>query len=96
LCRMPRLSGVARVFAATGQMALTNYLSQSALALFLFTGAGLALYGQMSRLELYYVVVAIWILQLAWSSLWLRHFRYGPAEWIWRSLTYWRRQPLRR
>ena len=96
LCRMPLLSGVARMFAAAGQMALTNYLSQSALALFIFTGAGLALYGQMSRLELYYVVVAIWILQLVWSSLWLRHFRYGPAEWVWRSLTYWRRQPLRR
>jgi uncharacterized protein len=96
LCRVPQLSGLARLFAATGQMALTNYLSQSALALFIFTGAGLALYGQMSRLELYYVVVAIWILQLAWSPLWLRHFRYGPAEWVWRTLTYWRRQPLRR
>ena len=96
LCRMPSLSGVARVFAAAGQMALTNYLSQSALALFVFTGAGLALYGQLSRFELYYIVAAIWILQLTWSSLWLRHFRYGPAEWVWRSLTYWRRQPMRR
>jgi uncharacterized protein len=96
LCRTPWLAGVARVFAATGQMALTNYLSQSALCLFIFTGAGLAWYGQLSRLELYYVVAAIWILQLAWSPWWLRHFRYGPAEWIWRSLTYWRVQPLRR
>lgn len=96
LCRMPWFAGVARLFAATGQMALTNYLSQSALCLFLFTGAGFALYGQLSRLELYYVVAAIWILQLAWSPLWLRHFRYGPAEWVWRSLTYWRWQPLTR
>jgi uncharacterized protein len=96
LCRMPWFAGIARLFAATGQMALTNYLSQSALCLFIFTGAGIALYGQMSRLELYYVVAAIWILQLAWSPLWLLHFRYGPAEWIWRSLTYWRWQPLAR
>lgn len=96
LCRTPWLAGVARLFAATGQMALTNYLSQSVFGLFIFTGAGLALYGQLSRLELYYVVAAIWIVQLWWSSVWLRHFRYGPAEWIWRSLTYWRRQPLTR
>jgi uncharacterized protein len=96
LCRTAWLAGLARLFAATGQMALTNYLSQSALALFVFTGAGLALYGQLSRFELYYVVAAIWLLQLTWSPLWLRHFRYGPAEWIWRSLTYWRWQPLRR
>lgn len=95
LCRAPQLSGVARVFGAAGQMALTNYLSQSALALFVFTGAGFALYGQLSRHELYYVVVAIWILQLVWSPLWLHYFQYGPAEWVWRSLTYWRRQPLR-
>lgn len=96
LCRTPWFAGIARLFAACGQMALTNYLSQSLLCLFIFTGAGLALYGQLSRHELYYVVVAIWILQLAWSPLWLRHFRYGPAEWIWRSLTYGRWQPLRR
>lgn len=94
LCRTPWFSGFARLFAATGQMALTNYLSQSVLCLFIFTGAGLALYGELARHELYYVVAAIWILQLAWSPVWLRHFRYGPAEWIWRSLTYGRWQPL--
>ncbi|MET0535866.1 MAG: DUF418 domain-containing protein [Steroidobacter sp.] len=96
LCRTPRLSGISRLFGATGQMSLTNYLSQSVLCLFIFTGAGLALYGQFSRHELYYIVAAIWILQLAWSPVWLRYFCYGPAEWVWRSLTYGRRQPLRR
>lgn len=96
LCRTSWFDSVARLFAAVGQMALTNYLSQSVLCLFVFTGAGLALYGQLSRHELYYVVAAIWILQLAWSPMWLRHFRYGPAEWLWRSLTYGQRQPLRR
>jgi uncharacterized protein len=96
LCRTPQLSKLSRLFAASGQMALTNYLSQSVLCLFIFTGAGLALYGQLSRHELYYVVAGIWALQLSWSPLWLRHFRYGPAEWLWRSLTYGRLQPLRR
>lgn len=89
-------AGASRVLAAVGQMALTNYLSQSLFCLFIFTGAGLALYGQLARHELYYIVVAIWIVQLIWSPLWLRHFRYGPTEWLWRSLTHWRRQSLRR
>jgi uncharacterized protein len=96
LCRTRWLSKLSQLFAATGQMALTNYLAQSALCLFIFTGAGLAWYGQLPRHELYYIVAAIWVLQLAWSPLWLRQFRYGPAEWLWRSLTYGRLQPMRR
>jgi uncharacterized protein len=95
LYRMPALAPVMRQLGAAGQMALTNYLSQSVICMFLFTGAGLALYGQLERHELYYVVAAIWIVQLSWSPLWLRRFRFGPAEWLWRSLTYWQRQPMR-
>jgi uncharacterized protein len=95
LYRMPALSGAMRTLAATGQMALTNYLSQSVICMFLFTGAGLALYGHLERHELYYVVVAIWVVQLIWSPLWLRRFRFGPLEWLWRSLTYWKKQPMR-
>lgn len=95
LYRMPALSSVMRNLAAVGQMALTNYLSQSVICMFLFTGAGLALYGQLERHELYYVVAAIWIVQLICSPLWLRRFRFGPAEWLWRSLTYWQKQPMR-
>jgi uncharacterized protein len=93
--RLPALAGAMRALAATGQMALTNYLSQSLICMFLFTGAGLALYGHLERHELYYVVLAIWIVQLIWSPLWLRRFRFGPAEWVWRSLTYWKKQPMR-
>ena len=96
LCRARWFTKAARVFAAVGRMALTNYLAQSLVCLFVFTGAGLAWYGQLARHELYYIVVAIWVVQLIWSPLWLHHFRYGPAEWVWRSLTYWRRQSLRR
>jgi uncharacterized protein len=95
LYRMPALSGAMRTLAATGQMALTNYLSQSVICMFLFTGAGLAVYGHLERHELYYVLIAIWAVQLLWSSLWLRHFRFGPAEWLWRSLTYWKWQRMR-
>lgn len=90
------MSAASRVLAAVGRMALTNYLSQSLICMFIFTGAGLAWYGQLARHELYYVVLAVWAMQLVWSPLWLHHYRYGPAEWLWRSLTYRRWLPLRR
>jgi uncharacterized protein len=95
LYRAAPLSAAMRSLSAVGQMALTNYLAQSVICMLLFTGAGLALYGHLERHELYYVVAAIWIVQLIWSPLWLRRFRFGPAEWLWRSLTYWQRQPMR-
>src|SRR5918992_3855337 len=77
-----------RVLAAVGRMALTNYMAHSVICLFVFTGAGLALYGQLERHELYYIVLAIWIAQLIWSPLWLKYFRFGPMEWVWRKMTY--------
>ncbi len=93
--RTSALSLLMRNLSAVGQMALTNYLTQSVICMFLFTGAGLAMFGTLERHELYYVVVAIWIVQLIWSPMWLRRFRFGPLEWVWRSLTYWQRQPMR-
>jgi uncharacterized protein len=87
--------GVLKAFSATGQMALTNYLAQSTICLFLFTGAGLGWFGQLQRYQLYYVVMSIWLVELIWSPLWLAHFRFGPMEWLWRSLTRWEKQPMR-
>ena len=80
---------------AVGQMAFSNYIFQSIVTAFIFTGYGFALYGKLQRYQLYYVVAAIWIVQLIISPIWLRHFRFGPLEWGWRSLTYWKRQPMR-
>lgn len=88
--------GALRVLASTGQMALTNYLAQSVICMFLFTGAGFALFGRLERHQLYYVVFAIWAVELAWSPWWLARYRFGPMEWLWRSLTRWERQPMRR
>lgn len=96
LYRAPRFARAGAVLACVGRLALTNYLMQSVICMFVFTGAGLALYGQLERHRLYYVVAAIWIVQLVFSPLWLRHFRFGPAEWLWRSLTYWEKLPMRR
>jgi len=90
------LSWLTDRLAAVGRMALTNYLAQSLLCAGLFYGYGFGLWGTMDRAGLWGVVAAIWALQLAWSVWWLRRFRFGPAEWAWRSLTYWRAQPMRR
>ncbi len=88
--------GLSFALASVGRMALTNYLLHSICALFLFTGAGLALYGALSRSELLLVMLGIWALNIAFSIFWLNRYRFGPAEWLWRSLTYWEIQPLKR
>lgn len=80
--------GVGRTLAAVGRMALTNYLMQSIICLFLFTGVGFGLLNELRRSELYLVVLCICIFQLWVSSWWLSRFYYGPLEWLWRSLTY--------
>jgi len=79
-----------------GQMAFTNYLTQSLLCGIFFYGIGFGMYGQLQRYETYYVVLAVWTIQIAWSHAWLKYFRFGPLEWAWRSLTYWKAQPMRR
>jgi uncharacterized protein len=82
--------------AAVGRMALTNYVMQTLICTTLFYGRGLGLFGEVERVGQIGIVFAIWILQLWYSPLWLRRFRFGPAEWLWRSAVYRRWQPLRR
>ena len=79
-----------------GQMAFTNYLMQSLLVGLFFYGIGFGYFGKLQRHEIYYVVAATWVLQIIWSHIWLRFFRFGPLEWCWRSLTYWKLQPFRK
>jgi len=80
---------------ATGRMTFSNYLGTSLICSTLFYGYGGGLYGQLSRAELYIVVAAVWVLMLLWSKPWLDHFRYGPFEWLWRSLARGKLQPMR-
>jgi len=82
--------------AAVGQMAFSNYISHSIIYALVFYAPGLRLFGQLQRYQLYYIVLGMWLLSLAVSPIWLRYFRFGPLEWCWRSLTYWKRQPMRR
>jgi uncharacterized protein len=78
-----------------GQMAFTNYLVQSIICTLFFYGYGFGNYYKLSFHQLYYVVFAVWILQLIYSTIWLKYFRFGPFEWVWRSLTYWKKQPMK-
>jgi uncharacterized protein len=84
-----------KALAAVGQMAFTNYLMQTIICTLIFYGYGLGNYNKLRFHELYFVVLAIWIFQLIFSSIWLRYFRFGPFEWLWRSLTYWKKQPMK-
>lgn len=82
--------------AAAGRTALSNYLGTSILMVTLFYGYGFGLFGTMGRAELWLVVLPTWALMLLWSKPWLDRFRYGPFEWLWRSLARGRRQPMRK
>lgn len=89
-------NGLLRWLARVGQMAFTNYLTQSIICAVVFHGYGLAFYGKWSRFELYEYTFCLWVVQIVWSQIWLHYFRFGPFEWLWRSLTYWKRQPFLR
>ena len=81
--------------AAVGQMALTCYLATSLICTTIFEGYGFGLFAKLQRYQLLYVVFSVWLFLLIASPIWLRHFRFGPMEWVWRSLTYWRKQPMK-
>ena len=88
--------GLVPRIAAAGRAAFTNYLGTSILMTTLFYGYGFGLYGTLSRVELWLLVVAMWALMLLWSKPWLDRYRYGPFEWLWRSLARWEFQPMRK
>lgn len=96
MCKLGALRRLQQALAAVGRMALTNYLMQSLIATTLFYGYGFGLFAKLGRFELLGVVAVIWAIQLVVSPWWLRRYQFGPAEWLWRSLTYWRMQPMRR
>ena len=85
-----------RRLAPVGRMALTNYLTQTILATTVMYGHGLGWYHTMGRAELWLVILPIWGLQLLWSKWWMDRFRFGPFEWLWRTATYWKAQPMPR
>lgn len=94
LLRTPLGPALSAVLSPMGRMALTNYLAAS--VLFLVAGPLLGIDDPGDLPQIVGLTLGIIVLQAVWSVLWLRSFRYGPAEWAWRCLTWWRRAPLRR
>lgn len=84
------------VFAPLGRMALTNYLTQTIIALFFFTGLGFGWGTHVSAITIESLAVGVFILQVLWSHWWLKRFWFGPMEWLWRSLTYGKVMPMRK
>ena len=95
-CKFDILGFLRRSLGAVGRMALTNYIMHSVICAFVFTGIGFSLFGRLERYELYYVVFSIWLFQLIVSPIWLKYYRFGPLEWLWRGLTYKKFPPIKR
>lgn len=94
VCRAGLLRRAQSVLARIGRMALTNYLMQTVLCNLVFLGFGLGQFALWDRWQMYLFVLGVWIFQALFSVYWLGRYRFGPCEWLWRSLTYRRRQPM--
>ena len=95
ICKSDLGGRLLQSISAVGRTALSNYLLQTLLCTTLFYGHGFGLFGSVERTGQVAIVVLVWIVQLVASSWWVKRFRYGPAEWVWRSLTYGKLQPIR-
>lgn len=84
------------IYAPVGRMAVTNYLSQSVIALFVFSGLGLGKMGNVSPVWTTLMPACAFALQMVLSWLWLKRYSYGPVEWLWRSMTYGKRLPIKK
>lgn len=96
LLRAGRLRALTGAFGAVGRVAFSCYILQTVCGSLIFYGYGLGLVGTIARAPLMLVVLGLSLVQIAFAFAWLRAFRFGPLEWAWRSLTWWRLQPLRR
>lgn len=90
------LTALTARLAAVGRTAFSNYIFQTVAATTIFYGHGLGLFGSVERTGQAAIVAGIWVAQLAVSPIWLTHYQFGPLEWVWRSLTYGARQPMKR
>jgi uncharacterized protein len=81
---------------ALGRMGLTTYLMQTLFGFFVFFSMGLGLLGAMGALPCLLIGLAVYVIQILFSKWWLKNFRFGPVEWLWRSLTYFKVQPMKK
>jgi len=96
LAKSAKFLKLKHIVSSVGKMAFTNYILMSIICTFIFYGHGLGLFGQVERTWQVLIVITVWIVILIISPLWLKKYQYGPLEWLWRVLTYWRLQPMRK
>jgi uncharacterized protein len=96
VCKTPSLKPFAGHIALVGRMAFSNYILETLICTTIFYGHGFAMFGRYDRKQGVAVVLCTWIALYFFSQVWMRYFFLGPLEWLWRSLTYWKRQPFRR
>jgi len=94
-CRGSRASAFKERMAAVGRMAFSNYILQTVICTTIFYGYGFGYFGSVPRTGQILIVFTIYAAQLVIAPFWLRHFQFGPLEWLWRSVTYGKRQPFR-
>lgn len=94
LVRYGRLLPMQYALAAVGRSAFSNYIVTTLICQYIFRWGPWKLYGTLEYYQQIYVVIGVWAINILFSTLWLRLFAFGPLEWLWRSLTYWQRQPL--
>lgn len=90
------VQSLVKILAKTGQMALSNYLLQSILCGLFFYGFGFGMFAKLQIYQNYLFVMCIWLICIVFSNIWLHYFKFGPAEWLWRSLTYWKKQEMKK
>ena len=94
LYRSGTMAWLWKALGAVGRLALSNYLLQAIICTLVFYGYGMSFFGELTFYQLYFILIEIWIIQIVFSIVWLKFFQYGPAEWLWRSLVLWQRQPM--
>ena len=96
LVQHPVVGQVLKVFAPLGRMAFTNYIMQSVIFGFIFFGYGLGYFGRLGAMHALLIGIAVYSAQVLLSGWWLSRFRFGPLEWLWRTLMYGIRQPMQK
>ncbi len=89
-----RVPALVRILQPVGQMALTNYIMQTVIMMVIFYGFNL-----FNRVDAVYfppIVLAVFVIQIIYSHMWMKVFRFGPLEWLWRTVTYWKVMPIRK
>ncbi|KPL12796.1 MAG: hypothetical protein AMS26_16285 [Bacteroides sp. SM23_62] len=96
ICKSGIMTGFRSMLSLVGRTALSNYLFQTLVCTFIFYGYGLGLFGKVERWQQMLIVPGVWVIQMVLTWIWMKKYRFGPAEWFWRSLTYRQIQPIRK